>query len=240
MINTLRISVLLWSTYLVSAGLAYAQDLAPSTATRAVTFQLGVPISTPSSSIEAFMENNGLGGSSSSYAGGVTYPTKKAIPSFGMHVEFFRPRSSFGGALNVMGGSVLGTDDAFVRWRAISLSLLYSYYSRQRTTRISVGPALQWGQTEAGEKSYGFFSTSPPLVGKARIMPGFVIDAAVRFPAHTPFFAELGGHYEVAFGQLHNELTYTNTIRGKRTIPFDLSFNRVSFTVGIGFRLHSR
>lgn len=238
--NTLRISVLLWSTLLASAGSVYAQDLTPSTATKAITLQLGIPISTPSSSIQAFMEENGLGGISSSYAGMSTYPTKKAIPGFGMHVEFFRPRSSVGGALTVMGGSVQGTNDAFVRWQAISLALLYSYYSRQRTTRISVGPALQWVQTEAGEKSYGFFSTSSPLVGKARIMPGFVIDAAVRFPAHTPIFAELGGHYEVAFGQVHNVLTYTNSIRGQRALPFDLSFNRVSFTIGIGFRLNSR
>ncbi len=137
-------------------------------------------------------------------------------------------------------GRVEGTHDALMRWQVVSFAPLYSYYSRQRTTRISIGPSIQWLQTEAGTDSFpGLFGTPAKLIKTTGVVPGLVVEAGVRFPARKTFFIELSGQYEAAFGQLHNELRLPfQGVNGTgRVIPYDLGFNRFLFNIGFGLRL---
>ncbi|MVM31842.1 hypothetical protein GO755_17470 [Spirosoma sp. HMF4905] len=223
-----------WAGFLTISGSAFAQTLSPPLARWAITVQLAVPIYTPSSSIRSLMEANGLGGASSGFFGTKSYPATQAIPGIGLRVEYFQTHSSMAVNLNLLEGSVEGSSGAYIRWRTISFAPLYSYYSRQRTRRISIGPSVQWLLNETGVDFASIIPGSSRPTRQTSIVPGLVIDAAVRFPARRKFFMELGGRYDAAFGRLHNELKQSGN---NRTIDYDLTYNRFTFTVGAGFRL---
>lgn len=225
-------SLLVWSLAITLP--ARGQSAEPASATWVVTLQIGAPISGPSSTIRTFMNNNALGGSTS-YSGTV-YPNTKILPSMGLHVEYFRPHSSLGINFSSARSMVEGTRDAVIRWDVVSFAPLYSYYSRQRTTRISAGPSLQWLQTEAGTDG-GLFGAPARLIKTTGVVPGLVFEGALRFPAQSSVFMELGIRYEAAFGQLNNEL-HLPSFGMERVIPFSLRFNRLMFSIGIGFRLY--
>lgn len=188
------------------------------------------------------MQANGLGGTSSFF--GTSYPIIKGPPGLGIQVEFFRSRSSIGGNVHILWGRVTGLSNALVKWQAVSLTPLYSYYTRDRMARISIGPSLQWLQTEAGTDLFNFnaipflsFLSSANLIQQTRVVPGLVIDGTMQFPAQSTLFVELGGRYDIAFSQVHNELVLSGGQNNQRTLPFDVSFNRFILTIGIGFRL---
>ncbi|MBC7568876.1 MAG: hypothetical protein H7319_03965 [Spirosoma sp.] len=184
------------------------------------------------------METNALGGSAS--FSGMTYPNTKSLPTLALSLERFLTRSSIGVQVSSAQGTVEGNQDAIMRWQAISFSPLYSYYSRQRTTRISLGPSVQWIQTEAGTDPFpGLFGTPAKLVKKTGVVPGLVIEGAVRFPAKSTVFIELAGRYDGAFGELSNELRLPFAGMG-RVIPYSLHFSRVTLSAGIGLRLNNR
>ncbi|AUD06876.1 hypothetical protein [Spirosoma pollinicola] len=214
----------------IEAGSVSAQSKEPFPAPIAFTFQIGGYSSGPTSAIRELMEANGLGGPAFLFG---TYPIAQILPNLALHTEFFWSRSSLAGKMSLARGRIAGTHDALVRWRAISFAPLYSYYSRQRTTRISLGPSIQWIQTEAGTDPS---TTTAQFIKVTRVVPGLVVEAGVRFPAQKPFFVELSGQYEAAFDQLHNELRFPfNGV--SRVVPYDLAFNRFIFTIGLGFRL---
>ena len=150
-ISTIPGCLLLLVILVFGADLASAQDTEPSPAPIALTLQIGGFISGPTGAIQRFMEANALGGSSS--FSGTVYPITATLPSLALYAEFFWSRSSIGAEFSQAQGRVEGTHDALMRWQVVSFAPLYSYYSRQRTTRVSVGPSIQWLQTEAGTDS---------------------------------------------------------------------------------------
>ena len=229
-----RIARLLWVGLIAAVVPALAQDLKPSSAAWALTVQIGAPVSGPSAAIRRLMETNGLGGTSSFFS--ISYPITKSTPSLSLRGEVFRPHSSMGGTVTISESRVEGSSDATVRWRAISLAQIYSFYARQRTHHISIGPSIQWLLTETGTTFPAYLSTSD-VSRQTRVVPGLAIDGALRFPARSKCFIDLGTRYEAAFGQVHNELTYRTGAGTTRTVPVDLSFNRFMVTVGVGLRL---
>jgi hypothetical protein len=184
------------------------------------------------------MEANGFGGGSSGLFG-MNYPITKRLPSLALRAETFRSRSSIGGKLDLAGARVEGRRGALIRWQVVSFTPLYSYYSRQHTSRIIVGPSIQFIHTEAGINSPAFSCIPGQLTKVNGVVPGLVVEAGVRFPAQTPFFIELGGQYEAAFGQLHNKLHLPSCGKGQ-VVPYDLNFNRFMLTVGFGLRLNTQ
>lgn len=234
-ISTTPFCLLLLVGLVVGADVACAQDTEPSPSPIAISLQLGAPLSSPTGAIRRFIEANALGGSSSS--SGTVYPVTKTLPSLALYAEFFWSHSSLGGKLSQAQGRVEGSNNALMRWQVVSFAPLYSYYSRQRTTRISVGPSIQWLQTEAGTDPFpGLFGTPAKLIKTTGVVPGLVVEAGLRFPARKTFFIELSGQYEAAFGQLHNELRLPFVGAG-RVVPYDLGFSRFLFNIGFGLRL---
>ncbi len=233
-ISTIPGCLLLLVILVFGADLASAQDTEPSPAPIALTLQIGGFISGPTGAIREFMETHGLSGPAFLFG---TYPIAQILPSLTLDIEILQSRSSLSGKLSIERGRIVGTHDALMRWQAVSFSPLYRYYSRQRTTRIGIGPSIQWIQTEAGtDSSPGLFGTPAKLIQTTGVVPGLVVEAGVRFPARKTFFIELSGQYEAAFGQLHNELRLPSYGMG-RVVPYDLGFSRFLFNIGFGLRL---
>lgn len=213
-----------------------AQNQPSSPATWTLMLHVDPPVGGPNAQIKTFMQSHGLYGSSTGFFGTDTYPIGRAGPSLGLRMELFRKNRSIAGDFHFISGRVDGSRDVVVRWQAISLAPLYSFYSSNPSRRISIGPSLQWIQTQAGTN---FFRSTGlrllPSVGLAKqtnVVPGLVIDAALRFPARSLFFAELGARYEAAFGRVHNQIRFNTGA----ALPIDVKFNRFLFTIGVGCR----
>ncbi len=170
----------------IGMGPVSAQSKEPFQAPIALTFHIGGYISGPTGAIRDLMEANALSGPAFLFG---SYPIARVLPNLALHTEFFWSRSSLGGKISLARGRIAGTHDALVRWRALSFAPLYSYYSRQRITRISLGPSIQWIQTEAGIESFSsVMGTSAQLNKVTDVVPGFVVEAGVRVPAQNVVF----------------------------------------------------
>ncbi|MFC5411246.1 hypothetical protein ACFPMF_18135 [Larkinella bovis] len=225
-------------TGLLAAGFLHAQPSDPKVAAAprpkpkmAVSLQVGVPVISPSTALKKTMNDNNLGGSTASWLGFTAdYPVVKGLLAAELHVERFMDRWALAITTGIAKGSIHGKNFTKVDWRSFSLSPQCRFYSRQHITRFSVGPTVQWQQTASAEGVSGRYHT------RKTVGLGATAEGAVRFPARSRLYLELGIAGQMIVNQHKNEII--NWENGYRTaIPFTIPFSQVRTSFGLGVRL---
>lgn len=169
------------------------------------------------------------------FGGGPSVPMVRKGPVFQLGIEKgIRQSWSGKGLVSLLNGQIRGFSsqegDLGLKYNMITAAILGGFHSKQRITRIAVGPALHF-ITMAGDKLSSLYVP----VKKNFTKMGFAAEAGLRFPATGVIFFDYNSQFHYVGRQDMGTVNFQGQpitfIAGKK------SFNYVTFSFGLGLRL---
>lgn len=207
------------------------------------TLHLGAFASSVPSYLEETMKAQGYQPHSGGFLGfgSGSQPMARQEPVLQLAIEKFTPQSWSGKLLfSTLSGHVAGISsqlgDLRMEYKMVTTALLGGYHSKQRITKIAVGPALHFFNLEGNK-----LATFSAPIKKNYTKIGFAVEGGLRFPAASRFFFDYNSQYHLVgkrdIGAYHfEEVDPTGQAHTTTFTAGKKSFNYLTFNFGLGVR----
>lgn len=211
-----------------------------------VTLHVGAFISGVPTHLEEAMRSHGFGHTANGFLGSTKYPSSSEPPILHVGIEKMMPKAWSGKVvLSSLRGNVYGYSMVHgyfdFKYRMTATALLVGYHSKQRITRIALGPALNIVQVKTDRLVFSPVTAHEKSATTA-LKPGVLLEAGVRFPARSRAFLDFHTQYQLAGKQDFGTYQFQSTdiIGQPHRVRFQAgrkSLSYLSINFGLGVRI---